>query len=69
MNNRLYDILKWICITALPATTVFLNVVLPIAGVPATTTQTVVTIIGATATLIGTLIGISSVNYNKKKEE
>ena len=69
MNNRLYDILKWICITALPATTVFLNVVLPITGVPATTTQTVVTIIGATATLIGTLIGISSVSYNKKKEE
>ena len=69
MNNRIYDILKWICITALPAMTVFLNVVLPITGVPATATQTVVTIIGATATLIGTLIGISSVNYNKKKEE
>jgi len=66
--NKVYNILKWMCIIAMPSLTVFLNVVLPIFGLSVTTTQNVVTVVGATATLIGGLIGISNVNYNKKKD-
>lgn len=66
--SKLYDILKWVCLTAIPALIVFLNVLLPSVGVSVETTSTVTKIIGAIATFIGTLIGISTINYNKKDD-
>lgn len=61
--SKIYDTLKWICLTAIPALIVFLNVVLPSCGVSAENTKMIMAIIGALGTFIGTLIGISSTNY------
>lgn len=64
--DKLYEVLKWLAIIALPAVDTCLLAILPALNVPDTTTKTVVTIISAVATLIGALIGISTVNYNKE---
>lgn len=65
MSNKTYDILKWIVITVLPA-------ILTLFGVIGATldfsfTDTVITIGTAVITFLGTVLGISSVNYNKSK--
>lgn len=66
MSNKTYDILKWIVITVLPA-------LLTLFGVIGTTldfsfTDTVITIGTAVITFLGTVLGISSVNYNKSNK-
>lgn len=66
-SNRIYDILKWIAIIAIPALVTFLSVVLGVLDVDAKTVNIIVTIISAVGTLIGTLIGVSTANYNKDK--
>lgn len=69
LNNRTYDILKWICVIALPALLTFLATVLPLLGVPVELSQTIVAIGAAVDTLIGALIGVSTYTYNKEKAE
>ena len=69
LNNRTYDILKWICVIALPALLTFLATVLPLLGVPVELSQTIVAIGAAVDTLIGALIGVSTYSYNKEKAE
>lgn len=70
ISNKLYDILKWVCMIAIPALVTFLGVLLPAVGVEAETVRIVVTIISALGTFIGTLIGISTAQYaaTSKKE-
>ena len=65
--DKLYNILKWVCLIALPAVNVFLLAVLPVLGVEKQTIAAVVTIISAVGTLIGALIGVSTVNYYKNQ--
>ena len=65
--DKLYKILKWVCLIALPAVNVFLVAVLPVIGVEKQTVTAIVTIISAVGTLIGALIGISTVNYYKNQ--
>ena len=65
LNNEVYDILKFIVTTALPAFTTFAGVVGVQLGYDMTTTIVVLT---AFNTLLGTLIGISSIKYNKENE-
>lgn len=65
--NRIYDVLKWIALICIPAIVTFLSVVLGVLDVDPKTVNVVVTIISAVGTLIGTLIGISSVSYKKDK--
>ena len=65
MSNKVYDILKWIVITVLPA-------ILTLFGVIGATlgwdfTDTVITIGTAVIACLGTIIGVSSVQYNKNK--
>ena len=67
--NKLYDVLKWIALIALPGIVTFLAAVLPALKVDAETVNTICIILSATATLIGTLIGVSTYAYNKEKEE
>lgn len=69
LSNNLYDILKYICTIGLPAIMTFFGVVLPACEVSGETTATVITIMGALATLIGTLIGISSATYKKGEDD
>ena len=65
MSDKLYDILKYVCTIVLPAVAAFCGVVLPVVGVPDNIIGIILTILTATATLIGTLIGISNAKYKK----
>ena len=65
--DKMYDVLKWISIIAIPALITFLAVVLPVFKVSVDIVNAITTILAAVATLIGTLIGISTSEYNKKK--
>lgn len=61
--DKIYNILKWTCLIALPAIAVFYFAISKIWGLPygAEITAT----INAVAVLIGSLIGISQHNINK----
>lgn len=67
--NHVYDVLKWIALICIPAIVTFLSVVLGVLDVNPKTVNVIVTIIGAIGTLIGTLIGVSTVAYNKQNGE
>lgn len=64
MSNKVYDILKWIALVALPALTTFYGVVGATCNVPHT--QEVLTIAVAFDAMLGTLLGISTNKYNKQ---
>ena len=64
LNDKWYDILKWIAIVALPALSTFIVVIGKIWGwgdVSVMIAQTITAI----ATLLGALLGISTIQYNK----
>jgi hypothetical protein len=65
LSNQVYDILKYVVLIALPAIITFTNIVGVQLGYDMTTTIVILT---AFNTLLGTLIGISSVKYNKENE-
>lgn len=65
LPNSVYDVLKYIVLIALPAIITFVNIVGVQLGYDMTTTIVVLTAFNA---LLGTLIGISSVKYNKENE-
>ncbi len=67
MSNKLYDILKWADLVVLPALLTFYGVVGATLNIPHT--QEVITIGTAFITMLGTILGISSVNYSKKGDE
>ena len=66
--NRWYDVLKWCAIIALPSISTFIVVISKIWGwadMGSMIAQTVT----AVAVLLGALLGVSSVNYNKDNTE
>lgn len=67
--DKIYDVLKWVAIICIPALVTFLSVVLGVLDIDPKTVNVVVTIISAVGTFIGTLIGVSTVKYNKDKDE
>ena len=67
LSDGTYNILKWLALIALPAIATFWGVISKVWGIPYG--SEIVTTITATATLIGTLIGISHININREKEE
>lgn len=67
--DKIYDLLKWIALIAIPAFVTFLSVVLGVLDVDPKTVNIIVTIIAAVGTLIGSLIGVSTSAYKKEKEE
>lgn len=67
LPNKLYDILKWVCLIAAPAIIAFLTTIFTLYKIPGA--EVVTGTIAAVATLIGALIGISSVNYSKKGKD
>ena len=69
LSNRVYNVLKYICQIGLPAVLTFLSAVLSLVGVPAETIAIIIGIGTATDTLIGTLLGISTYNYNKDNRD
>jgi len=65
MSNKLYDILKYVAIIALPALITLYGVIGATLDIPYT--QEVLTIATAVDTCLGTLLGISTAKYNKQQ--
>ena len=63
MNNKVYDVLKWVTLVALPATTALWLTLANIWGFPYA--EAIGATLAAITTFIGALLGISSYNYNK----
>ena len=65
MNDKLYSVLKWLCIIALPAIASFYYMIAEIWKLPYS--DEVPRTITGIATLIGALIGVSALSYNENK--
>ena len=61
--DSVYNVLKWVGLIALPAVAWFIAQIAPVWGIP--NADAVVTTLNAAGTLIGILIGVSTINYNK----
>jgi len=68
LNNKWYDVLKWVAIVALPALSTFIVVISKIWGW-ADMGSMIAQTITAVALLLGSLLGISSHLYNKGVDE
>ena len=68
MNDKLYNILKWIALIALPALSTFIFALSNLWGFDS---AIIIGSIAALDTFIGSLIGVSTYQYNKNniKEE
>lgn len=66
LSNKVYNFLKWFTLIGLPAIITFYGVVGNTLGLPYT--DIVLTIATAFDTMLGTMLGISNYNYNKKGE-
>lgn len=65
LNNKVYDVLKWVTLILLPATATLIGA---IGGyVDWALTDLVVYIIVSVTTFLGTILGISTLQYNKEE--
>ena len=64
MNNKVYDVLKWVALVALDALGLFYSTLSAIWGLPYG--DKVLETCVAISVLLGTLIGVSSAQYKKK---
>ena len=64
-SNRTYDVLKWLVLVFLPALTTFVGVLGAALGWP--NTDTILTIMVAVTTFLGSLLGISNIQYKQNK--
>lgn len=64
ISNKAYDILKWVGLICLPGLAWFVGQVGPVWGMPYV--DATVTTLNAAGTLLGILIGVSTVNYKKQ---
>lgn len=67
LSNKAYDVLKWIATIALPAAGTLYFALAGIWGFPYG--EQIVGTITAVDTFLGVVIGISSVQYNKKNNQ
>lgn len=67
MSNRTYDILKWIALVVLPAVATLYGVLSKIWGLPYG--SEIVATITAIDVFLGTLLGVSSIQYAKKGDK
>ena len=65
MNNKVYDILKWVALIFLPALGTLYFALSGIWGLPYG--EEIVGTITAIDTFLGALLGISSIKYKKQK--
>lgn len=65
LPDKLYDILKWVCLIVLPAFAVLYSTLGNAWQFPYI--EQIVITINAIATFIGVVIGVSTMNYNKNK--
>ena len=62
LQNKVYDVLKWLALIAIPALAVAYKALAAIWGWPFS--EEISMTANILCTLIGTIIGISTVNYN-----
>lgn len=65
LNNNIYDVLKWICMIALPALGVAYVALAGVWGWPYA--DEIARTVNAVVALLGALLGISSAQYYKDK--
>ena len=66
LRNEIYNVLKWVLIIFTPALLTFIGTMGKIYNFD---TTTILLTISAVATFLGSLVGISNVNYYKSKEK
>lgn len=64
LPDKLYNVLKWLCLIFAPALITLLTTIFTLYGIP--NVEIVTGTIAAIATFIGALIGVSSKAYSKK---
>ncbi len=64
MNNKIYDVLKWIALVVLPALTALWLTLANIWGFPYA--EAIGATMAAVTTFLGAILGVSSVQYAKK---
>lgn len=67
LSNKVYDNLKWIALVFIPSLITFYGVVGNVLNIPYT--DVVLTIMGAFDVFLGSLLGITSAQYNKNIKE
>ena len=63
MNDKTFNTLKWIAIAVIPALATFVGIILPTWNVA--NSDAIVTTLNAVGVLLATILGVSTVNYNK----
>ena len=64
LPDKWYNALKWLCLIFAPALITLVSTIFALYGIP--NAELVTGTIGAIATFIGALIGVSTKTYNKK---
>ena len=64
--DKIYNVLKWLCLIFAPALITLLTTIFTLYGIP--NVEIVTGTIAAIATFVGALIGVSSKAYNKQNE-
>ena len=67
LNNKVYDILKWLGLAFFPALAILLSTVLPVWGIADNLVKALVVTCNAVGVFIAALIGISQVTLAKEK--
>lgn len=67
LSGKTYEVLKWLCILALPAIADFIKFLFPTWGIPYC--DPIAETIRQVALLMGVLIGVSTIQYNKAQAE
>ncbi len=67
MNNKLYDVLKWVALIVLPALAILYGSLAEIWGLPLA--NQIPDTITAVDLFLGVVLGISSAQYGKTKED
>jgi len=67
LNSKVYDVLKWIALVALPATTALWLTLANIWGFPYA--EAIGATLAAVTTFLGALLGVSSIQYAKKLKD
>lgn len=69
LNNKVYDILKWLGLAFFPALAILLSTILPVWGVDAGLVKALVVTCNGLGVFIAALIGISQATIAKEKLE
>lgn len=71
LKDGVYNVLKWIGLTVLPAIAVYCGTVLPlpIFSINADTIRSIIVIINATGILIGAIIGVSQATIAREQAQ